>query len=34
MEVRRKVSAYDISLETIRHKKKTQRVEKADKAIS
>lgn len=32
MEVRRKVSAYDISLETVRHKKDPERVEKADKS--
>lgn len=31
MEVRRKVSTYDISFETFRHKKDPERVEKADK---
>jgi len=31
MEVRRKMSTYDISFETIRHKKDPERVEKADK---
>lgn len=31
MEVRRKVSTYDISFETIRHKKDQETIEKADK---